>query len=62
MRDAERALLPFSNSHELAELSGVSSWNGGHVNEKIRRLMAQINVLEDELRTVVHQAEVPLVL
>jgi hypothetical protein len=30
------------------------------VNEKVRQLMAQINVLEDELRAVVHQAEVPL--
>jgi hypothetical protein len=30
------------------------------VDEKVRQLMAQINVLEDELRTVVHQAEVPL--
>lgn len=30
------------------------------MDEKVRQLMAQINVLEDELRTVVHQADVPL--
>jgi len=30
------------------------------VDEKVRQLMAQINVLEDELRAVLHRAEVPL--
>lgn len=32
----------------------------GVVDEKVRQLMAQINVLEDELRASVHQAEVRL--
>ena len=41
-------------------MSIVSNWHGGHVDDKVRQLMAQINVLEDELRAVVHQAEVPL--
>ncbi|MDN7183352.1 hypothetical protein M0D69_36150 [Caballeronia sp. SEWSISQ10-4 2] len=30
------------------------------MDEKVRQLMAQINVLEDELRAVLHRAEVPL--
>jgi hypothetical protein len=30
------------------------------VDEKVRQLMAQINVLEDELKAVLHRAEVPL--
>ena len=30
------------------------------MDEKVRQLMAQINVLEDELRAAVHRAEVPL--
>jgi hypothetical protein len=30
------------------------------VDEKVRQLMAQINGLEDELRAVLHQAEIPL--
>ena len=41
-------------------MSVVSNWHGGHVDEKVRQLMAQINVLEDELRAVVHQTEVRL--
>jgi hypothetical protein len=57
---AARVLLPFPNSHALAGLSVVSNWHGGHVDDEVRQLMAQINVLEDQLRAAVHQAEVPL--